>query len=117
MSNTSTDDLLALAARYDADFNPHAPPIVIERGEGATITDTEGHTTIDLGDIIANIGHCHPRHVAALREAVGQMLTGKSGLTNPPRSHLVAKLAEITPGMTGPKRRRRRMSPFMLVVA
>ncbi|MCB9452904.1 MAG: aspartate aminotransferase family protein [Anaerolineaceae bacterium] len=97
MSNPSTDDLLALAARYDADFNPNSPPIVIERGEGATITDTEGHTTIDLGDIIANIGHCHPRHVAALREAVGQMLTGKSGLTNPPRSRLVAKLAEITP--------------------
>jgi 4-aminobutyrate aminotransferase-like enzyme len=97
MSGTYTDDLLALAARYDADFSPTSPPIVIERGEGATITDTNGHTTIDLGDIIANIGHCHPRHVAALREAVGQMMTGKSGLTNPPRSRLVARLAEITP--------------------
>ncbi len=97
MSQLQTDELLALAARYDADFSPASPPIVIERGEGATITDTSGHTTIDLGDIIANIGHCHPRHVEALREAVGRMITGKSGLTNPARAQLVARLAAITP--------------------
>ncbi|MBK8021199.1 MAG: aspartate aminotransferase family protein [Chloroflexi bacterium] len=97
MSAPRTEEILAQAARFDADFNPSSPPIVIERGEGATITDTEGRTTIDLSDIIANIGHCHPRHVEAVRQAAGQMITGKSGLTNPPRAELTARLVAMTP--------------------
>lgn len=97
MIRETTDELLALAAAYDADFNPASPPIVIARGEGAMLTDTEGHQSIDLSDIIANIGHSHPHYVAALREAVGHMVTGKSGLTNPPRARLVQKLAALTP--------------------
>ena len=93
----SGSDFLALAAEYDADFNPSLPPIVIERGQGATLVDGDGHETIDLSDIIASVGHCHPRHVAALQEAVTQLITGKGGLTNPARSKLFEKLAALTP--------------------
>ncbi len=97
MGRESVEDLVALATRYDADFSPNGPPIVITHAEGATLVDAEGHRSIDMSDIIANVGHCHPRHVAALQEAAGQMITGKSGLTNPARARLVQKLAEITP--------------------
>ena len=71
---TLAETALALAARYDADFNPAGSSIVITGGSGATLTDADGHTSLDMTDIIANIGHCHPRHVAALRAVVGMQL-------------------------------------------
>jgi 4-aminobutyrate aminotransferase-like enzyme len=91
------DDWLAVAARYDADFNPTLPPIVMERGEGVMLTDTEGHQTIDMSDLIAHIGHCHPRHVAAVQQAAAQMIISKGNLTNPSRARLVQRLAGLTP--------------------
>jgi 4-aminobutyrate aminotransferase-like enzyme len=90
-------ELLAMSTQYDADFNPASRQIIIERGEGAIIIDTDGHESIDLSDIVVNIGHSHPKHVAVLQKALGQMMTGKSGLTNPPRANLCKKLVEITP--------------------
>lgn len=91
------DEALALAARHDADFIPGRSDIVITGGSGATVVDADGHESLDMTDIIANIGHCHPRHVAALREAAGKLITGKSGLTNPARAELVRRLADLTP--------------------
>jgi 4-aminobutyrate aminotransferase-like enzyme len=97
MTEHIDDTALSLATQYDADFNPAGSKIVITGGSGATITDADGHQSIDLSDIIANIGHCHPRHIAALREAAGQMITAKSGQMNPARAELVRRLAELTP--------------------
>lgn len=97
MSGERTRDLLALAAAYDADFNPATAEIVVERAEGATFTDTDGHQVIDLSDIIVNVGHCHPRQVAALQQALTQMMTNKSGLTNPPRVQLAERMVNLTP--------------------
>ena len=94
---TQTVNYLALAAAYDADFNPAAPEIVIERGSGAVLVDTDGHEVIDASDIIANIGHSHPRHVAVLQQVLAQMISGKSGLTNPARARLVEILVQIAP--------------------
>jgi 4-aminobutyrate aminotransferase/(S)-3-amino-2-methylpropionate transaminase len=47
-------------------------PIVIERGEGATLTDVDGNTFIDFtgGVGCLNVGHAHPRVVEA---AQGQL--------------------------------------------
>lgn len=83
--------------QYDADFIPASLPIVIERGEGAELIDADGHRTLDLGDIIANVGHCHPRHVAALQNAAAQMIVGKGSWTNPARARLMKRLVELTP--------------------
>ncbi|MBN1965271.1 MAG: aminotransferase class III-fold pyridoxal phosphate-dependent enzyme, partial [Anaerolineae bacterium] len=96
----TADDFLTLAARHDADFTPTGPagpPIVITHGAGAVLTDADGHESLDLTDIIANIGHCHPRHVAALQEAATQMISGKSGLMHPARAELVTRLAALAP--------------------
>src|SRR2546428_10336765 len=42
-------------------------PVVIERGEGATLTDVDGNTFIDFtgGVGCLNVGHAHSRVVAA----------------------------------------------------
>lgn len=90
-------EILALATQHDADFNPATADIVITKAQGALLTDSEGHETIDMSDIIANVGHSHPLHVQAIQEALPQMITAKSGLTNPARARLVAKLAALTP--------------------
>lgn len=93
----SKEEILSLAAQYDADFNPAGASIVITRAQGALLTDSEGHESIDMSDIIANVGHCHPYQVAALQTALAEMITAKSGLTNPARAQLVARLAALTP--------------------
>jgi len=45
-------------------------PIVIERGDGATLTDVDGNTFIDFtgGVGCLNVGHAHPRVVDAVQE-------------------------------------------------
>ncbi len=45
-------------------------PVVIERGQGATITDVDGNTFIDFtgGVGCLNVGHSHPRVVEAAQE-------------------------------------------------
>ena len=45
-------------------------PVVIERGQGATLTDVDGNTFIDFtgGVGCLNVGHSHPRVVEAAQE-------------------------------------------------
>src|SRR3954453_24142752 len=45
-------------------------PVVIERGEGATLTDVDGNTFIDFAGGVGclNVGHAHPHVVEAVQE-------------------------------------------------
>src|SRR4051794_13456209 len=45
-------------------------PVVIERGEGATLTDVDGNTYIDFAGGVGclNVGHSNPRVVEAVQE-------------------------------------------------
>ncbi|HEY8631316.1 MAG TPA: aminotransferase class III-fold pyridoxal phosphate-dependent enzyme, partial [Gaiellaceae bacterium] len=51
-------------------------PVVIERGEGATLTDVDGNTFIDFtgGVGCLNVGHAHPRVVDAVQEQAAKFL-------------------------------------------
>ena len=51
-------------------------PVVIERGEGATLTDVDGNTFIDFtgGVGCLNVGHAHPRVVDAVQEQAARFL-------------------------------------------
>jgi 4-aminobutyrate aminotransferase/(S)-3-amino-2-methylpropionate transaminase len=51
-------------------------PIVAERARGATITDVDGNTFVDFvgGVGVANVGHNHPRVVAAIGEQIERFL-------------------------------------------
>lgn len=50
--------------------------IVIEKALNATVWDVDGKSYIDFAGGIGalNVGHCHPRVVAALREQAGKLL-------------------------------------------
>lgn len=51
-------------------------PVAFVRGEGARLWDDEGNEYLDFlaGLAVANLGHCHPRVVAAVREQMGELV-------------------------------------------
>ena len=51
-------------------------PIVIDEGRGATVTDVDGNTFLDFtgGVGCLNVGHAHPRVVAAVQEQAARFL-------------------------------------------
>jgi 4-aminobutyrate aminotransferase / (S)-3-amino-2-methylpropionate transaminase / 5-aminovalerate transaminase len=51
-------------------------PVVIEHGEGATLTDVDGNTFIDFtgGVGCLNVGHAHPRVTEAVQEQAAKFL-------------------------------------------
>src|ERR1051325_1760305 len=72
--------------------------LAIERGRGATLTDLDGNTYLDLnaGVSVASLGHAHPKYVAAVREQLEAVSVGS--FASRPRAALVQLLAELTPG-------------------
>ncbi len=51
-------------------------PIVAERGQGCRLWDVDGKAYLDFlaGVAVNNLGHCHPKVVAALQDQAGQLL-------------------------------------------
>ncbi|HZT54362.1 MAG TPA: 4-aminobutyrate--2-oxoglutarate transaminase [Gaiellaceae bacterium] len=51
-------------------------PVVIDHGRGATVTDVDGNTFLDFtgGVGCLNVGHAHPRVVAAVQEQAARFL-------------------------------------------
>ncbi len=72
--------------------------LAIERGRGATLTDFDGRTYLDLnaGVSVASLGHCHPRYVAALSAQLAAVTVGS--FTSRARAELVRLIADLAPG-------------------
>ncbi|MFO7981963.1 MAG: acetylornithine transaminase [Desulfuromonadales bacterium] len=51
-------------------------PLVAVRGEGTRLWDVDGNSYLDFlaGVAVNNLGHCHPKVVAALQEQAGRLL-------------------------------------------
>jgi LysW-gamma-L-lysine/LysW-L-ornithine aminotransferase len=73
--------------------------IVMARGEGCWLWDTDGKRYLDLGSAqgVAMLGHCPPRLSAALAEQAHRLIACPNFLYNDTRAHFVAALAEILP--------------------
>jgi 4-aminobutyrate aminotransferase/(S)-3-amino-2-methylpropionate transaminase len=72
--------------------------LTIAHGRGATLTDLDGRTYLDLnaGVSVASLGHAHPRYVAALTKQLEAVSVGS--FTSEPRAELVRLIAELAPG-------------------
>jgi 4-aminobutyrate aminotransferase / (S)-3-amino-2-methylpropionate transaminase / 5-aminovalerate transaminase len=72
--------------------------LAIAHGRGATLTDLDGRTYLDLnaGVSVASLGHAHPRYVAALTKQLEAVSVGS--FTSEPRAELVKLIAELAPG-------------------
>lgn len=74
----------------------NAPTIV--GGEGARFWDDAGHGWIDMSSLAecCNLGHQHPRVVAAIREQAGKLCFTTSAWGARPRAELAARLLELS---------------------
>ncbi|HEV2945361.1 MAG TPA: aspartate aminotransferase family protein [Solirubrobacteraceae bacterium] len=70
-------------------------PVEFVRGEGARLWDDEGNEYLDFlcGISVTNIGHCHPRVVAAIREQAGRLMHASNLFYTEPSMHLAERLA------------------------
>jgi 4-aminobutyrate aminotransferase/(S)-3-amino-2-methylpropionate transaminase len=98
---------VALAARLSRVESPNVtcqeplPPIFWERASGANVWDVDGNRYVDLcaGFGVANVGHAHPRVVAAIADQAERLLHAM-GDVHPAevKLRLLEALAERFPG-------------------
>jgi 4-aminobutyrate aminotransferase/(S)-3-amino-2-methylpropionate transaminase len=71
-----SQEILARKERVVADPLSIFLPVVIDRGEGATLTDVDGNTFIDFtgGVGCLNVGHAHPHVVEAVQDQSARFL-------------------------------------------
>ncbi len=75
-------------------------PVVVARGEGATLTDVAGRTFIDCfaGISVVNAGHCNPEINAAAKAQIDQLIHSNIYTYYlSPAADLAEKLAEVLP--------------------
>ncbi len=75
-------------------------PVEFVRGEGSRLWDEEGNEYLDLlcGISVTNLGHCHPRVVAAVREQVGQLMHVSNLFYTEPAMRLAERLSRSSLG-------------------
>src|SRR6056297_3899113 len=71
-------------------------PLVAVRGEGCRLWDAEGKEYLDFlaGVAVNNLGHCHPRVVAALQEQATTLIHCSNFYHIPPQIELAELLCE-----------------------
>lgn len=71
-------------------------PMVIERGEGARVWDTDGNEYLDFiaGIAVNNLGHCHPVVTEAIREQAGKLVQTSNLFYTTPQLALAEALVE-----------------------
>ncbi|HWG09213.1 MAG TPA: acetylornithine/succinylornithine family transaminase [Solirubrobacteraceae bacterium] len=75
-------------------------PVEFVRGEGARLWDEQGNEYLDFlcGISVTNLGHCHPRVVAAVREQVGRLMHVSNLFYTAPAMQLARALSESSLG-------------------
>jgi 4-aminobutyrate aminotransferase-like enzyme len=107
LSKTHADSQVRTKALFDQEHQFIAPglqtiallsELAIDHGSGATLTDLDGRTYLDLnaGVSVASLGHAHPRYIAALTKQLEAVTVGS--FTSRPRAELVRLIADLAPG-------------------
>ena len=101
-----SQEILARKQRVVAEPLSIYIPVVIDEGQGATVTDVDGNTFIDFtgGVGCLNVGHSHPRVVAAAQEQLERF--SHTDFTIVPYElyvELAERLLELTPISGGVK--------------
>ena len=75
-------------------------PMVVSRAEGVYMWDHEGRRYLDFSSqlVNVNIGHQHPKVVAAIQEQAGRLATIAPQHANDQRSEAARLIAELAPG-------------------
>jgi acetylornithine/N-succinyldiaminopimelate aminotransferase len=75
-------------------------PVEFVRGDGCRLWDDEGQEYLDFlaGISVLNVGHCHPRVVAAVREQAGRLMHATNLYYTAPALRLSERLSESSLG-------------------
>src|SRR5207247_7697203 len=75
-------------------------PLAVAGGEGRYFWDYEGNRYLDFASQLVNLnlGHQHPKVVAAIKEQADRLCTIGPPFANDKRSELARLVAEVTPG-------------------
>jgi len=73
--------------------------LVIVRGENATLWDEKGRAYVDCvgGHGSANLGHCNPAVVEAVRQQAGRLITCSNTVHNDVRGAFMGRLVSLAP--------------------
>ncbi len=94
-SPPDTKTLLEWSAKYHTP-NYGRTPILLVRGEGMRVWDSEGREYLDFtaGIAVTSLGHCHPVVTGAIREAAATLLHVSNIFHAAPQIHLAKLLVE-----------------------
>ena len=82
-------------------YTPIRMPMVMARGEGARLWDTEGREYLDFisgGRAVTGLGHCHPKVVEAIRKQAGRLIHVSNDFYSEPQLLLAKRLSELFGG-------------------
>src|SRR5580765_9068116 len=96
MVQTATD-FLATEARLGT-YNYEPIGVVLSRGEGVFVWDTEGKRYLDCLSAYSavNQGHCHPKILAAMVEQASKLTLTSRAFRNDQLAYLYDELAALT---------------------
>src|SRR6202012_4318542 len=99
MSDPTLAELQELERRYAIPTYVRNPVQFI-RGDGARLWDSAGNEYLDFraGISVLNVGHCHPRVVAAVREQAGLLTHATNLFYTAPAMRLSQALSESSLG-------------------
>ncbi|HSC88106.1 MAG TPA: acetylornithine/succinylornithine family transaminase [Polyangiaceae bacterium] len=90
----------ALLASADQSLYPNyaKPGVIIDRGLGARLWDTEGRSYLDFyaGVAVSVLGHSHPALVSAIQRQAEKVIHVANYFHNEPSIHLAEKLKRLT---------------------
>src|SRR6188472_3343054 len=97
------DEIVALTKRhtlFEWSAQSKVDPIPVAGAKGCYFWTPEGKRFLDFNSqlMCTNIGHGHPKVVAAIQEQAETLAYANPFMATEPRARLGAKLAEITPG-------------------
>ncbi|WP_174590655.1 acetylornithine transaminase [Methanocella conradii] len=93
----SAEEAIAKDARYVIQTYGRQP-VVLSRGKGALVWDVNGREYVDCvaGIAVNNLGHCHPKVVAAIQEQAARLMHTSNLYYTDIQPELAEKLAQIT---------------------
>ncbi|MDQ2690836.1 MAG: aminotransferase class III-fold pyridoxal phosphate-dependent enzyme, partial [Chloroflexota bacterium] len=76
-------------------------PLVIVRGQGASLFDADGVEYLDCssGHGVANLGHAHPKVAEAIYRQASTLITLFETFPNDKRAELIQKITSLVPGL------------------
>jgi 4-aminobutyrate aminotransferase len=105
ITTAATADWLARDERALAGVLSRTFDIVAVQGSGAWLTDVEGRRFLDftMGIAVNNIGHCHPRVVAAAEQQLRQLMHTSVTVHQQPNVRLAERLGALCPFIDEPQ--------------